>query len=61
MSDNDKTPKDSVIVEHYCSVDGCGKWGGLGFAASKSVETRWWCAEHYPHWDRTKGATWLDV
>jgi hypothetical protein len=50
-------PGANVIVEHYCSVTGCGKWGGLGFSADKTVETRWWCAEHYPHWDRTKEAT----
>jgi len=42
-------PGANVIVEHHCSVPGRGKWGGFGFAANKSVETRWWCGEHYPH------------
>jgi hypothetical protein len=57
MSDEGNTPKAVATYEHYCSVAGCKKWGGLGFAASKSVETRWWCDEHYPHWEgkRTVG------
>lgn len=42
-------PGANLLVEHYCCVDGCSKWGGFGFAASKNVETRWWCWEHYPH------------
>ncbi|TBC12617.1 hypothetical protein ELH35_38665 [Rhizobium ruizarguesonis] len=35
-------------------VAGCAKWGSLGFSQSKTVETRWWCAEHYPYWDEIK-------
>ncbi|MDQ0323979.1 hypothetical protein QO002_006186 [Pararhizobium capsulatum DSM 1112] len=37
---------------HYapkCCVGECDKWGLAGFAASKHVEARWWCWEHYPH------------
>jgi len=46
---NDKTKQTNGPVEHYCCVAGCHEWGGFGFAASKSVETRWWCWEHYPY------------
>lgn len=46
-------PGANVIIEHYCS-EGCGKWGGLGFSASKTVETTWYCAEHYPYWNEIK-------
>ncbi|MGO7954921.1 hypothetical protein [Rhizobium leguminosarum] len=42
-------PGANVIVEHYCCVPGCGRWGGFGFSPSKAVETQWWCWEHYPH------------
>jgi len=41
-------------VNHYCSVAGCGKWGGFGQASAKHIETRWWCAEHYPLWDEAR-------
>ncbi|EJJ28844.1 hypothetical protein [Rhizobium sp. CF142] len=40
-------PGANVIVEHYCCVPECGKWGGFGFSAGKVQETRWWCWEHY--------------
>ncbi|KQV83214.1 hypothetical protein ASC90_21720 [Rhizobium sp. Root1220] len=55
MGLDDKTkPADSVHVNHYCCIEGCGKWGGLGFASSKAVDTQWWCSEHYPHGDAMK-------
>lgn len=49
MSDLDR-PQQSVSGPqvHYCSVSGCGKWGGWGFSAPHR-EPRWWCSEHYPH------------
>ncbi|MBB4194865.1 hypothetical protein GGD53_005048 [Rhizobium aethiopicum] len=47
-------PGANVIAEHHCCVAGCAKWGGLGFAPSKTVETHWWCAHHYPFWNRIK-------
>lgn len=47
-------PGANVIAEHYCCVAGCAKWGSLGFSQSKTVETRWWCAEHYPYWEDIK-------
>lgn len=40
-----------VLFEHYCCHVGCKDWGGFGFSASKGVEVRWWCWEHYPHRD----------
>lgn len=42
-------PGANVIIEHYCCVEGCSKWGGLGFAESRGSEVRWWCWEHYPY------------
>lgn len=51
IQDHTTAPGANVIIEHYCCEPGCGKWGGLGFASSKTVETRWWCDEHYPHWE----------
>lgn len=33
---------DGVIEVHYCCVEGCGKWGGFGFARSAGVAPRWW-------------------
>jgi hypothetical protein len=35
-------------VVHACSIAGCGKWGGFGFAMP-TAETLWWCWEHYPY------------
>ncbi len=48
-------PGANVIVEHYCSVTGCGQCGGLGFAFNKTEETRWWCWEHYPYKEQPTG------
>jgi hypothetical protein len=55
MQDHSTAPGANVIVEHYCTVAGCGKWGGFGFSSGKSVETRSWCWEHYPHKEPSKG------
>ncbi|MBP2560874.1 hypothetical protein J2857_003643 [Neorhizobium galegae] len=44
-------PSAPVHFEHWCEVEGCNKWGGLGFGKG-AQPMRWWCAEHYPHWDR---------
>ena len=51
MSDEGRSsaPGANVIEEHYCSVEGCGKWGGFGFSAGRSAKTVWWCWEHYPY------------
>ena len=35
-------------VNHWCGIEGCGQWGGLGFSSGRE-EPRWWCWEHYPH------------
>jgi len=39
----------TIHVNHWCSVAGCETWGGFGHASSKSIETQWWCWEHYPY------------
>ncbi|MBZ9792525.1 hypothetical protein K9B32_20790 [Rhizobium sp. 3T7] len=56
IENHSKAPGANIHVNHYCCVEGCGKWGGFGHASSKGVETRWWCAEHYPYWDDIKKA-----
>ncbi|MBB3394447.1 MULTISPECIES: hypothetical protein [unclassified Rhizobium] len=56
IENHSKAPGANIHVNHYCSVAGCGKWGGFGHASSKGVETRWWCAEHYPYWEDIKKA-----
>nr|WP_235937873.1 hypothetical protein [Endobacterium cereale] len=33
---------------HFCSVEGCGKWGGWGFRLG-AAEPQWWCYGHYPY------------
>jgi hypothetical protein len=49
MSDLDRPQQTkSGPFVHYCSADGCNKWGGWGFS-SPHREPRWWCSEHYPH------------
>lgn len=42
-------PGASVHENHYCSVEGCGKWGGLGHSPNKATPITWWCFEHFPH------------
>lgn len=57
MSD-DRTathPAAPVHFEHWCEHPGCKKWGGLGFGKGNQT-MRWWCGEHYPHWDRKPDA-----
>lgn len=49
MSDLTSKTGDGVIDTHYCCEPGCTKWGGFGFARSKSEPPQWWCWEHYPH------------
>lgn len=53
MSDETRQALEKAPIHdnHYCSVAGCGKWGGFGFTRSKEIQTRWWCYEHYPHKD----------
>ena len=41
-------PEASIHVNHYCCVEGCGRWGGFGFSENRG-EPQWWCWEHYPH------------
>ena len=55
IQDHSTAPGANVIIEHYCTFAGCGKWGGFGFSSGKSVETRWWCWEHYPHKEPVRG------
>ena len=43
-------PGAGIHENHYCCIDGCGKWGGLGFSHGTGDNTTWWCARHYPHW-----------
>lgn len=45
---------DQVHINHYCSVEGCGKWGGWGYARSKHEPIQWWCYEHFPYKDDFK-------
>lgn len=54
MSDEKTKAGDGVHWEHYCCVDGCKKWGGLGYARTNAEPVKWWCAEHYPHWHMHK-------
>jgi hypothetical protein len=51
MTDESRTanPAASIHVNHYCCIEGCGKWGGFGFARSRGETPTWWCWEHYPH------------
>jgi len=51
MSDEGRTAAAGVNIHlnHDCSVEGCGKWGGFGFAKSGGGETVWWCWPHYPY------------
>jgi len=51
MSDESRTsdPAASIHVNHYCCIDGCGKWGGFGFSRSRGETPTWWCWVHYPH------------
>jgi hypothetical protein len=51
MSDDSRTaqPESSIHVNHWCCIDGCGQWGGFGFARTRAEKPRWWCWEHYPH------------
>jgi hypothetical protein len=37
-----------TLYEHYCEVDGCKKWGALGYDVGRG-ETRWFCFEHRWH------------
>jgi hypothetical protein len=39
---------EGIHENHWCSVSGCGKWGGFGFSKGQAP-SRWWCWEHYPH------------
>lgn len=50
MSDEGRTAQLDGVgpYTHYCSVEGCGKWGGWGFRVGAG-EPLWWCYEHYPH------------
>jgi len=53
MSDENGSKQHAAagVVDHRCEYPGCGEWGGFGFAASRAVAPRWWCARHYPYWD----------
>lgn len=50
LQDHSAAAGASIHENHYCCVDGCGKWGGLGLSRSKGEPPQWWCARHYPHW-----------
>lgn len=54
IENHSDAPGANIHVNHYCCVPRCGKWGGFGMASAKNIETRWWCAEHYPHWEEMK-------
>ena len=56
IENHTNAPGANIHVEHYCCEAGCPKWGGFGFAATATVETRWWCWEHYPHKEPPKGS-----
>ena len=43
-----RQPGESVLENHWCSIQGCEKWGGFGFAKGREPP-RWWCWGHYPH------------
>ena len=51
MTEESRTtnPAASIHVDHWCCVNGCGKWGGFGFSRSRGEAPTWWCSEHYPH------------
>ncbi len=50
MSDESRTSQldGSGPYVHYCSMIGCGQWGGWGFRHGHD-EPEWWCYEHYPY------------
>lgn len=41
-------PDARIHVNHWCGIEGCGRWGGFGFSSGREGP-RWWCWEHYPH------------
>lgn len=43
-------PGASVHENHYCSIEGCKRWGSFGFSPNKATPIIWWCCVHYPHW-----------
>ena len=49
IASHSTAPGSNVIVEHYCSAEGCSKWGGFGLSSGRSNETVWWCWEDYPY------------
>lgn len=50
MSDEGRSARDANhrLINHWCEVEGCGQWGGFGFAKGREIP-RWWCWGHYPH------------
>ncbi len=49
---NAPTAAPAGIYEHYCEHPGCKRWGGWGFAATKSTPPRWYCSEHKAEGER---------
>ncbi len=41
-------PGVAIHENHYCCIEGCGKWGSLGYSPNKAIPPRWWCFEHFP-------------
>lgn len=52
MTDDKQTP--AVHENHYCSVEGCQRWGAWGHSRTKAEPVQWWCQEHYPHHNKAR-------
>lgn len=52
----DERPRAPIHFEHWCEHEGCKKWGGFGFARSKSEPSVWKCWEHFEQKETLRGA-----
>lgn len=45
------------VLMHLCNEPECSEWGSVGYGCDwrKDVAGTWWCAEHGPERETTKG------